>query len=143
LRVFRFYIFCSYYVIKMHQINCLCFEHIKQPKWHQKILRFSIFFFRIFLKIMFKNKVCANLTTKTSTYRVDVSQLSLQCLFSFLLSLLSKKIDAHFVSEIFPRDLEKFIFFVRGRNLTKTLLKSFSLFRASFCKNLSKFWNLT
>ena len=61
-------------------------------KKFSKILRFFDFFLSIFLKIMFKNNVCVNLTTKTSKYRVDVSQLSLQCFLSFLLSLLSKKL---------------------------------------------------
>jgi hypothetical protein len=76
------------------------------------------------------------LTTKTSKYRLDVSQLSLQCYPSFLLSLLSKK-SRHIFSEIFG----KFIFFVWGRNLTKTFLQSFCLFRASFCQQLfSEFW---
>ena len=66
-----------------------------------KILRFFDFFLSIFLKIMFKNNVCVNLTTKTSKYRVDVSQLSLQCFPSFLLSLLSKKSKHIFFRKFF------------------------------------------
>jgi hypothetical protein len=80
---------------------------------------------------MFKNNVCVNLTTQTSKYRVDVSQLSLQLLqLSFEPTF--EKIEAHFFSEIVSRDLEKLIFFVWGRNLTKTHLQSFGLLRASF-----------
>jgi hypothetical protein len=87
----------------------------------------------IFLKIMFKNNVCVNLTTKTSKYRVDVSQLSFQCLPSFLLSLF-EKIEAHFLSEFFPRDLEKFIFRVWGRNCKKRRCKVSFSFELAFAK---------
>jgi hypothetical protein len=66
-----------------------------------KILRFFDFFLSIFLKIMFKNNVCVNLTTKTPKYRVDVSQLSLQCFPSFLLGLLSKKSKYIFFRKFF------------------------------------------
>jgi hypothetical protein len=78
----------------------------------QKILKFSRFF--DFLKMKFKNNACFNLTTKTSKYHLDVSQLSGQCFRGFLLSLLSKK-----SKDSFSRDLKKFILRVRGRNLKK------------------------
>jgi hypothetical protein len=45
-----------------------------------------------------------------------------------------EKIKAHFFSEIFSRDLEKFIFFVWGRNLTKTLLKGSVCLELAFAK---------
>jgi hypothetical protein len=97
-----------------------------QPNWQQKKFRkFCVFsiFLSIFLKIMFKNNVCVNLTTETSKYRVDVSQLSLPCFSSFLLSLLS-------------RDLEKFIFWVWGRNCKKRPCKVSICFELAF----AKFW---
>ena len=75
-----------------------------------KILRFFDFFLSIFLKIMFKNDVCVNLTTKTSKYRVDVSQLSLQCFLSFLLSLLSKKSKHIFFRKFFHVTLKNSYF---------------------------------
>ena len=60
-------------------------------KKFSKILRFFDFFLSIFLKIMFKNNVCGNLTTKTPKYRIDLSQISLQCSPGFRSNLLSKK----------------------------------------------------
>ena len=79
-------------------------------KKFSKILRFFDFFLSIFLKIMFKNNVCVNLTTKTSKYRVDVSQLSLQCFPSFLLSLLSKKSKHIFFRKFFHVTLKNSYF---------------------------------
>ena len=112
-------------------------------KKFSKILRFFDFFLSIFLKIMFKNNVCVNLTTKTSKYRVDVSQLSLQCFLSFLLSLLSKKSKHIFFRKFFHVTLKNSYFLFWVEIWQKRPKESFCLFRASFCKNLSKFWNLT
>ena len=111
-------------------------------KKFSKILRFFDFFLSIFLKIMFKNNVCVNLTTKTSKYRVEVSQLSLQCFSSFLLSLLSKNRSTFFFGNFFTWPWKIHIFCL-GSKLKKRLLRSFYLFRATLCKNLSEFWNLT
>jgi hypothetical protein len=37
-----------------------------------------------------KNNICFNLTTKTSKYHIDVSQLSDQCFGGFFLRILTK-----------------------------------------------------
>jgi hypothetical protein len=50
-----------------------------------------------------KNYVCFNLTTETSKYHLDVSQLSDQCFRGFLFSLLSKKSKQIFFRKIFTR----------------------------------------
>jgi hypothetical protein len=108
-------------------------------KKFSKFLSFSI----IFLKNMLKNNVCVNLTTNTSKYRVDVSQLSLQCFVSFLLRLLSKKSKHIFFRKFFHVTLKNSYFLFWVEIWQKRPSESFCLFRASFCKNLSKFWNLT
>jgi hypothetical protein len=94
-----------------------------RPNYQRKILNFLCFFdffLNIFFKRKFKNNVLFNLTTKTTKYHLGVSQ---------------------FFSEIFSRDLQKFIFWVRGRNLKKNALEDF-LFGSSYL--LQKFkWILT
>ena len=60
--------------------------------------------------------VCVNLTTKTSKYWVDVSQIFSSVFPQRSFEPTFEKIEAHFFSEIFSRDLEKFIFFVWDRN---------------------------
>ena len=57
-----------------------------------------------------KNNVCSNLTTKTSKFRHAVSQLSLQCFLSFLLSLLSKKSKHIFFRKFFHVTLKNSYF---------------------------------
>jgi hypothetical protein len=71
-----------------------------------KFSHFFDFFLSIFWKMKLKKNVCSNLTTKTSEYRLDVSQLSHQCFTSFLLSLLSKK-SKHFYFEFFLENDQK------------------------------------
>ena len=56
---------------------------------------------RYFFRIKSLNNVCLNLTTKTSKYRLDVSQLSHQCFTGFFLSLLSKKSKHFFFRNFF------------------------------------------
>jgi hypothetical protein len=56
----------------------------------------------IFSKMKVKFNVCSNLTTQTSKYRLDVSQLSHQCFTGFPLSLLSKK-SKHFFRKCFQK----------------------------------------
>jgi hypothetical protein len=74
----------------------------------KKFLFFSKYFF---FRIESKNIVCLDLTTETSKYRLDISQLHVQCSTGFLLSLLSKKSE-----HIFFR---KIIFSSLHRNLQK------------------------
>ena len=71
---------------------------------HKNIIwqTFSIFI-SIFLKIKLKNNVCSNLTTQTSKYRLNLSQLSHQCFTGFLLSLLSKKSKHFFFRKFFGK----------------------------------------
>jgi hypothetical protein len=57
-----------------------------QPK-HQNFSKFS----HIFSKMKLKNNVSLNLTTNTSKYHLDVSQLFDQGFTGFLLSLFSTK----------------------------------------------------
>ena len=45
------YIFCTYYVIKMHQINRLCFESTKNPNKNKKIFEIFEFFLTIISKL--------------------------------------------------------------------------------------------
>ena len=66
-----------------------------------KFSRFFNFFPSIFFKKKKKNYVCFNLTTKTSKYHLDVSQLSDQCFRGFLLGLLSKKSKHIFFEKFF------------------------------------------
>jgi hypothetical protein len=70
-----------------------------RPNHQKKIFDFIL---SIFFKMKFKNNVCFNLTPKTSKYHLDVSQLSDQCLNSFLLRLLTKK-SKHFFFRKFSR----------------------------------------
>jgi hypothetical protein len=86
----------------MHQINRVFLKAQNNPNKNKK--KFEIFEF--FLSILIK-------PTFSSVFR----WLSFEPTF--------EKIEAHFFSKKFSRDLEKFIFFVWGRNLTKTLLRSF------------------
>ena len=104
-----------------------------------KFSRFLDFFLRIFFKKTFKNTVCFNLTTKTSKYHLNVSQVSDQCFRGFRVWANFQKNRSTFFFEIFLRDLLKFIFWVLSRNLEKTLKRIFNLFWATFCKNLSEF----
>jgi hypothetical protein len=109
LRVSRFLHFLQLLCHTNAPNQLFMFSTHKTTQMTTKIFRifcvFSIFFFRkylsIFLKIMFKNNVCVNLTTKTSKYRVDVSQLSLQCFPSFLSILPSKKSKHIFFRKFF------------------------------------------
>ena len=91
----------------LHFMQLFCDENAPNQSWkHITILikskKFRNFcFFSIFFRVMLQNNVCVNLTTKTSKYRIDVSQLSLQCYLGFLISLLSKKPKHIFVQKHF------------------------------------------
>jgi hypothetical protein len=93
---------------------------------HQKKILISRFFLSIFQKMKLKNNVCLNLTTQTSKYRLDVSQLSHQCFTGFLLSLLSKK-SKHFFFNFFEND-QKIIFRVLAGNCKKIRLNLLQMF---------------
>jgi hypothetical protein len=83
---------------------------------------------------MFKNNVCVNLTTQTSKYRVDVSQLSLQCFPSFLLSLISKN-QSKFFFEIFFHVTLKNSYFEFGIEIKqKRSYEVFVCFELAFAK---------
>jgi hypothetical protein len=60
----------------------------------KKIRVFRVFL--IFFKYFFQNEVRFNLTSKTSKYYLDVSQLSDQCYSGFLLSLPTKNRSTFF-----------------------------------------------
>jgi hypothetical protein len=132
--------FLQFLCHKNARINFLCSERIKQPKWQQKKIldnsEFFDFFHSIFCKIMFKNNVCVNLTTKTSKYRVEVSQLSLQCFLSFLFGLLLKKSKHIFCRKLFPVTLKNSYFEFGVEIAKKRLCKVSICFKLAF----AKFW---
>ena len=88
-----------------------------------------------------KNNVCSNLTTKTSKYRLEESQLSHQCFISSLLSLLSKK-SKHFFSGFFWKMTKKIIFRVSAVNCKKACDLLLQMFWGVLDKNLSHFPNI-
>jgi hypothetical protein len=89
-----------------------------------------------------KNNVCSNLISKTSKYRLDVSQLSHQCFTGFLLSLLSKK-SKHFFFRKFFGKWPKIIFRVLGVNCKKACDHLLHMFWGVLDKNLSHFANIS
>ena len=100
---------------------------------------FNEYFPSIFLKIMLKNKVCVNLISKTRKYRVDVSQLCLQCYPGFLLSLLLKKSKHIFLRECFHLTLKNLNFEFRFEILQKRSSEVTFCFEIAFAKIWANF----
>ena len=106
--------------IRVHQIASGCLQNVFPIKSSKKISRFFDFFLSIFFRIKSKNIVCLDLPTKTSKYRLDVSQLYVQCFTGFRLSQLSKNRSRCFF-EILLIFFRKIIFSSLHRNLGKNL----------------------